>query len=76
MCTRFSADGTLLATASLDGSVRIWNTEDGSLVQVVEGQGGEFEWVDWHPRGPVICTGCEDGTLWMHNARSGDFMQV
>ena len=33
----FSADGSFLATGSLDGTVRIWKTTDFTLVHVLEG---------------------------------------
>ena len=38
----FSPDGQLLLTTSLDGTARLWNVSDGSLVRVVEGGGGVF----------------------------------
>ncbi len=38
----FSPDGQLLLTTSLDGTARLWNVNDGSVVRVIEGGGGVF----------------------------------
>ena len=31
----------------------------------------QYEWVDWHPRGPILLAGAEDGSAWMWNAEKG-----
>jgi WD40 repeat protein len=66
----------LLATASLDSTVRVWRVVDGSCVQTLEGPGDGVEWVTWHPKGDVVLAGSEDFTLWMWLAQSGNCMQV
>lgn len=68
--------GTLLATASLDSSVRIWRVSDGTCVQTLEGPGDGVEWLQWHPKGDVVLAGSEDFTMWMWLAQSGQCMQV
>jgi len=42
-CARFNRDGKLVATAGLDASVKIWNTENGQLVNTLEGPGEGLE---------------------------------
>lgn len=68
--------GDLLATASLDSSVRVWRVPDGQCVQTLEGPGDGVEWLTWHPKGDVLLAGSEDFTMWMWLAQSGQCMQV
>lgn len=72
----FNSKGTLLATGGMEGCVKVWNTETGSIVQTLEGPGGSVDWVAWHPKGDVVLAGSEDFTLWMWLAQSGSCMQV
>ena len=73
---RFNRDGTLLATAGLDGRALIWRASDGARTAALEGPGGGLEWVRWHPKGDVLLAGSEDFTAWMWNASDGALMQV
>lgn len=66
----------MLATASLDATVRVWRVSDGSCVQTLEGPGDGVEWCTWHPKGDVVLAGSEDFTMWMWLAQSGNCMQV
>ncbi|KAJ9113689.1 hypothetical protein QFC22_005998 [Naganishia vaughanmartiniae] len=34
----------------------------------------EIMWIDWHPKGPVLAAGCQDGTVWMWQLPSGNTM--
>eukprot|EP00878_Enallax_costatus_P026746 GHUV01028732.1.p1 GENE.GHUV01028732.1~~GHUV01028732.1.p1 ORF type:complete len:267 (+),score=37.12 GHUV01028732.1:54-803(+) len=72
----FNAAGSLLATGSLDSTVRVWRVSDGTCVQTLEGPGDGVEWLCWHPKGDVVLAGSEDFTMWMWLAQSGQCMQV
>jgi hypothetical protein len=51
----FSHDGTYLAAAGMDGTVRVWLPDSGQLIALLEGSGGGFIWLEWHPRGVCVC---------------------
>lgn len=72
----FSADGRLVATASMDATVRVYRVADGSLHRTLEGPAKELEWMEWHPLGPVLVAGSADETVWMWNGDSGECMSV
>jgi len=47
---------------SFDGTVRIWNVDDGSIKHVLEGP-EDIEWADWHSKGNAVVAGSNDGLL-------------
>jgi len=71
----FSSDGLLCATGGLDGLVKVWDTETGSLKRTLEGP-SDVEWLTWHSKGTVLLCGSSDGTVWMWLATTGACMQV
>lgn len=75
MDVEFNFDGSLLGSASLDGTVKIWNVESGALVRTLEA-GSDVNWLNWHPKGNVVLAGSADQSAWMWLATSGTVMQV
>lgn len=77
---QFSADGVYLASAGMDGLVRIWRVGQGDkpsceLVTVLEA-GSEVMWLLFHPTGYVVIAGTADSTVWMWNLPKGEVMGV
>lgn len=72
----FNADSMLAATGSLDGTVKIWSTKDGSLLQTLQGP-SEIEFVQWHNISKnVVLAGSPDSTSWIWNTNNGECLCV
>jgi WD40 repeat protein/serine/threonine protein kinase/cytochrome c-type biogenesis protein CcmH/NrfG len=66
-----TGDGTAVATASRDGTVRLWNAREGRQLRVLEGHQGTVACVAVTPQGEVVSAG-EDGTLRLWPAEDGE----
>jgi len=65
-----------VATASYDGTVKIWAPESGALLHTLDGPSKEVEWLLWHPKGHAILAGSADTMAWMWWAPTGKLMQI
>ncbi len=75
-CMGFNADGSLLATGGLEGTLRVWSVGSGALVVALEGPSQGINWLAWHARGNVLLAGSEDSTSWMWKLPEGSVMQI
>jgi len=67
----YHPDGTLLATASLDGTARVWNPLTGEEILNFSDHQGELTEIVFHPNGNRIATSSYDGTVKVWNSATG-----
>jgi WD40 repeat protein len=67
----FSPDGSLLATAGYDRSIRVWRTGDGVLVRTIDVHKGAIYDLAWHPDGKVLASASADETVKLWRVADG-----
>ena len=68
----YSPDGAMIATASSDGTARIWDAADGGFLVALEGHTEAVTSVGWTADGAQVFTASEDGTVRRWNAATGE----
>ena len=56
----FNPEGTLVASAANDESVRLWDVKSGTLLHTYRGHTHEVQSVDISPDGRLIASGSDD----------------
>lgn len=59
----FSPDDSLLASGSLDNTVRIWNISNATCIAVLRGHSSLVKGVAWDPIGSFIASQSDDKTV-------------
>ena len=73
----FSPDSSLIALAgSMDGSVEIFNTVDGTPAMLLSGHNQTVNQVAFSPDGETIATGSNDNTIRLWDAQTGELLNV
>src|SRR5882757_1531534 len=70
-CTSYSPNGTHIATASRDRTVRIWDAETGAAVgNPLKGHSGWVRSVAYSPDGRHIISGSDDSSIRISDAKT------
>lgn len=72
----FSADGTKLATASRDTTIRVWNVETGELLSILRGHSDSVVDVSFSPDSSQLISGSADKTVRLWNIETEEELGV
>ncbi len=70
----FSPQGDLLASASSDNSILVWNISTGAIFQNLTGHNNSVFSVAFHPYDSVLASGSFDRTIFVWNLTTGEIM--
>lgn len=73
---KFSPNGTLFATACLDGSVQVFDATSGSLISDLDGPTSSVEFIRWFRDSSYLFAGCSDQTAWIWSVTDGNAVNV
>jgi ribosome assembly protein 4 len=71
----FSPNGHLIASASFDNSVKLWNARDGSFIHTLRGHVAPVYRVVFSPDSSLLVSGSRDTTLKCWDVRTGKLMK-
>ncbi|MHC4440809.1 MAG: WD40 domain-containing protein, partial [Planctomycetota bacterium] len=69
-CVSFSPNGDILASASYDKTVKLWNPANGQLKRTMP-HAAQVRSLSFSPDGKTLATGCYDGTLRLWDVYAG-----
>ncbi|OAI46810.1 hypothetical protein AYO44_10770 [Planctomycetaceae bacterium SCGC AG-212-F19] len=71
-----SPDGTSLATAGADGTIRLWESKTGKLRHILVGHNYMVDGLSWSADGAILASRAYDGTVRLWDAATGKRRKV
>ena len=68
----FNDDGNLIASTSIDGSVRIWDTTTHTSTLIIEQPALIFTHAEFSPDGTTLLAAADDGVIYLFDTHSGE----
>ncbi len=68
----FSPDGNLIASASEDATIRLWNVKSGELIRTLVGHTAFVNSVSFSPDGNFIASASNDNTIRLWDVKNGE----
>jgi WD40 repeat protein len=64
-----SPDGSILATSDSEGTIYLWQAEDGQLLAALRGHRGEINQLAFSSDGKYLASASQDGTVRLWGVR-------
>lgn len=71
----FSYTGEYLATADMNGVIKVWKSSNGQLLKTLQGP-EDLEWIRWHSKSNVLLASGNDYTIWSWSLPKGFALPV